>query len=161
MNRRLMKTAIAWLMLMAFLLAPIFGLATDTAIPDAQGEYPKTLRVLLSRLGITTQADLALAGVYTADIGGVTMLFPYGSEITVLVIDDKLFIDYLGMRLGAGTELLLTRFQNEAGGENGIRFYGNPSLYEGDLTLRIQDGMIRMILTIAVEDYIKGVVPYE
>ena len=41
------------------------------------------------------------------------------------------------------------------------RFYGDLSLYEGDLTLRISDGAIRMILSIAVEDYLKGVVPYE
>ncbi len=161
MNRQSIKKTLAWLLLIVLLLTPISGLATETSLPAAQGQLPQVLRILLRRLDLTTQADIELAGVYTADIGGVTMLFPYGSEITVLVIDDSLFIDYAGMRLGAGPELTLTRFQNDRGGDNGIRFYGNPSLYEGDLTLRIQDGALRLILSIAVEDYLKGVVPYE
>ncbi len=161
MNGRLMKKTFAWLLLFSLLLMPLFGTATESTIPTAQGDLPDALRILLTRPNVTTQADIELYGVYTADIGGVTMLFPYGSEITVLIIDDKLFIDYAGMRLGADTELLLTRFQNESGDENGIRFYGDLSLYEGDLTLRISDGAIRMILSIAVEDYLKGVVPYE
>lgn len=161
MNGRLMKKPLAWLMLFMLLLTPLFGAAAESALPAAQGELPDALRILLTRPSVTTQADIELSGVYTAAIGGATMLFPYGSEITVLLIEDKLFIDYAGMRLGAGTELLLTRFQNENEGENGLRFYGDASLYEGDLTLRVRDGAIRMILSIAVEDYLKGVVPYE
>ncbi|HPJ02577.1 MAG TPA: SpoIID/LytB domain-containing protein [Candidatus Limiplasma sp.] len=161
MNGQTIKKALAWLLLMALLCTPLLALATQTALPAVQGQLPKVLRILLTRPGITTQADLELDGVYTADIGGVTMLFPYASKIVVLLIDDQLYIDYAGMRLGTGTELVLTRYQNDAGGENGFRFYDNPSLYEGDVTLRIQDGMIRMILSIAVEDYLKGVVPYE
>ena len=161
MNGRLIKKTFAWLLLLALLLTPLLGAAAESTLPTAQGELPDALRILLTRPNVTTQADIELSGVYTAALGGVTMLFPYGSEITVLLIDEKLFIDYAGMRLGAGTELIFTRFQNESGGDNGIRFYGDTSLYEGDLTLRVSDGVIRMILSIAVEDYLKGVVPYE
>ena len=161
MKKRFLNKACACLLLAAMLLTPLLGVADETAVPAAQGQMPERLRILLTRPGITTQADLTLAGVYTADIGGVTMLFPYGSEITVLLIGDQLYIDYAGMRLGTGTELVLTRFQNDESDENGIYFYGSSSLYEGDLTLRIRDGVIRTILSIAVEDYLKGVVPYE
>ena len=158
MNIRFIKRACA--LLAALLLLPLGGLAEDI-IPQAQGEMPDTLRILLTRPDVTTQADIGLYGVYTADLGGITMLFPYGSEITVLLIGEQLYIDYQGMRLGTGTELTLTRYSQDDGDENGLRFYGNANLYEGDLTLRVSDGAIRMVLSIAVEDYLLGVVPYE
>ena len=148
------------ILLAAILLLPLVALAEET-IPEAQGEIPETLRILLTRPNVTTQADLTLYGVYTADIGGITMLFPYGSAITVLLIDGQLYIDYEGMRLGAGTDLILTRFAQDDGDENGLRFSSNSNIYEGDLTLRVADGAIRLILSIAVEDYLLGVVPYE
>ena len=112
MKHHVWRPAFVWLLLAAVLLAPLAGLASE-AIPSAQRSLPATLRILLTRLDISTQANLTLNGVYTADIGGITMLFPYGSEITVLVIDDALYIDYAGMRLGSGTELTLTRYQND------------------------------------------------
>jgi len=158
LNIRFIKRACA--LLAALLLLPLGGLAEDI-IPQAQGEMPDTLRILLTRPDVTTQADIGLYGVYTADLGGITMLFPYGSEITVLLIGEQLYIDYQGMRLGTGTELTLTRYSQDDGDENGLRFYGNANLYEGDLTLRVSDGAIRMVLSIAVEDYLLGVVPYE
>ena len=162
MKSRFLRKTCACLLLTAMLVLPLVSFATEGAsIPTAHGQMPDRLRILLTRPGVTTQANIELAGVYTADIGGMTMLFPYGSEITVLSINDRLYIDYAGMRLGADTELHLTRFQNDEGNENGLYFANNTSLYEGDLTLRIRDGMIRMILSIAVEDYLKGVVPYE
>ena len=77
---------------------------------------PDTLRVLLSRLSLTTQADIEISGSYAMDIGGLTLLFPDQSAVTVLLIDGLLYVDYAGMRLGSGTELTLTRFQKTGGG---------------------------------------------
>ena len=136
------------------------GFGTD-AVPAASGELPGVLRILLTRLGITTQADIRIDGTYTMDIGGITLLFPHGSEITVLLIGDRLYIDYEGMRLGSAAALTLTRCQDGSGEENGLRFYSSDSLYEGDLSLTVSEGVIRPILSIAVEDYLLGVVPYE
>ena len=96
------------------------------------------------------------------DIGGLTILFPRGSGITVLLIDDRLYIDYEGLRIGSGTELTLTRRQDTNGDENGLRFAGNSALYEGDLRLSVNEGVIRPI-----SDHRGGglpgwgVVPYE
>ena len=160
MKQSFWRKALICLLLAGMLLMPLSSMAAAD-LPAAQGSLPTALRILLARLNITTQADIALVGNYTADLDGMTMLFPYGSEITVLLIDEKLYIDYAGMRLGSGTELTLTRFERTESGENGLRFAGTPSLYEGDLTLRVSGGVIRMILTIAVEDYLLGVVPYE
>jgi len=159
--------SILTLVLPAMLLCmPLQGMATVAAVatdefPAAQGRMPDTLRILLSRLSITTQADLEISGTYAMDIGGLTVLFPDACDITVLLIDGMLYVDYAGMRLGSGTELTLTRYQSETGGENGLRFAGNSALYEGSLSLSVRDGVIRPVLSIAVEDYLLGVVPYE
>lgn len=166
MKRRYWRTALTCALLMGLLLMPLQGLSTVTiaalsAIPAAQGSMPQTLRVLLSRLSLTTQADLELSGTYTLSMGGMTMLFPRSSEITVLLIGDQLYVDYEGMRIGSGTSLSLTRRQDASGGENGLRFAKNASLYEGDLSFTISDGILRPILTLDVETYLLGVVPYE
>ncbi len=159
MKTRSFRFILSLCLLASLLLAPLRGLGTD-AVPAAPGAMPAVLRILLTRLELTTQADIAIDGTYTADIGGVTMLFPHGSEITVLLIGDRLYIDFAGMRLGSGSALTLTRHQ-DAGGENGLRFAGSDALYEGDLSLTVRDGVLRPVLSIAVEDYLLGVVPYE
>ncbi|MFH1879450.1 MAG: SpoIID/LytB domain-containing protein, partial [Bacillota bacterium] len=160
MKNHFLRSALACLLLAAVMLTPLQGAGTE-AIPAAQGQMPDTLRILLSRLGITTQADIEISGTYAMTFGELTMLFPSGSAITVLLIDGGLYVDYLGLRLGGGTELTLTRYQNAEGGENGLRFAGNTALYEGDLSLKVSEGIIRAILFIGVEEYLLGVVPYE
>ena len=157
---RFIRSFLAFCLLAAVMLSAAAGFGTD-AIPAASGELPGVLRILLTRLEITTQADIQIDGTYTMDVGGITLLFPHGSEITVLLIGDRLYIDYEGMRLGSAASLTLTRCQDDSGEENGLRFYGSSSLYEGDLSLTVSEGVIRPILSIAVEDYLLGVVPYE
>ena len=160
MKTRFIRSFLALCLLAAVMLSPLQGFGTG-AIPAASGELPGVLRILLTRLEITTQADIQIDGTYTMDVGGITLLFPHGSEITVLLIGDRLYIDYEGMRLGSAASLTLTRCQDDSGEENGLRFYGSSSLYEGDLSLTVSEGVIRPILSIAVEDYLLGVVPYE
>jgi hypothetical protein len=136
--------------------------AVSADVPAAPGLMPETLRVLLSRLQITTQADIEVSGTYAMDFGGLTLLFPNESRITVLLIGGLLYVEYQGLRLGGGTALTLTRYRREDGGENGLRFTGlSTSLYEGSLSLTVKDGVIRPILSIGVEEYLLGVVPYE
>ena len=170
MKRRLLRTLCSLFLLAAFLMTPPMGFATvlpaqsapAADLPAAQGLMPEQLRVLLSRLSITTQADIEISGAYGMDFGGLSFLFPAGSRITVLLIDGLLYVEYQGLRLGGNTALTLTRFRREDGGENGLRFTGlSTSLYEGSLSLSVKDGVIRPILSIGVEDYLLGVVPYE
>ena len=162
MKRGFWRTVLTCALLIVLLGIPPQGMATVTnTIPSAQGSMPQTLRILLSRLSLTTQADLEINGTYTLTMGGTTLLFPSGSEITILLIDDQLYVDYAGMRIGSEPTLTLTRCLDENGGENGLRFANNNSLYEGNLTFIIRDGVLRPILTIDVETYLLGVVPYE
>ena len=45
--------------------------------------------------------------------------------------------------------------------EIGFRRVNYPALYQGDLRLKISEGALLPILTLHVEDYLLGVVPYE
>ena len=68
-----------------------------------------------------------------------------------------------GLTIDMGPSLTLTRQAVSDGGENGIYIHESEkdALFEGDLSVSVQDGGLRCILTIHIEDYLKGVVAYE
>lgn len=146
-----------WCLLLCLLLLPL------PAWAEGEAEAPApTVRVLLRRLNLTDRADLRLDGVYTASLGdGPVMAFPRGSEVTVQIRDGALYLFYEGMSLRAGDEIMLTRSASPTWQQDGLRFSDGKSYYPGDLSLTIQGGMLQPVLTIFVEDYLLGVVPYE
>ena len=139
--------------LLCLTLLPFPALAEDSA-PD--------IRVLLRRLNLTDRADLILDGVYTASTGGEPiMAFPKGSEVTVQIRDGDMYLFYRGMSLKVGSRLQFIRNASDAQDKEGVRFAKGGNFYPGDLSLSIENGALRPILTISVEDYLLGVVPYE
>ncbi len=133
-------------------------------LAEAKGASPApTVRVWLNRLGLTDRADLLLDGVYTVQVDGrVRMAFPRGSEVTVQCREGELYLFYEGMSLYLGDEAVFIR--NVSGGDDartGIRFDKNGTLYPGDLSLTMENGMLFPVLALSVEDYLLGVVPYE
>ena len=130
---------------------------------QSQESAAPTVRVWLRRLGLTDRADLTLDGVYTAQLpSGVEMSFPKGSQVTVLVRSGELYLFYEGMSLRAGAGLQLIRNASESAESEGIRFVEGGNFYPGDLTLTLTDqGLLRPVCTLSVEDYLLGVVPYE
>ena len=138
-------------------LLPLPALAETQPEPSAP-----EIRVLLRRLALTDRADLTLDGVYTADAGdGMSMAFPKGSQVTIQIREGRLYLFYQGMSLRLGTSLRLTRNAAENQASTGIRFERGGNLYPGDLRLTIEGGVLRPILTLSIEDYLQGVVPYE
>ena len=120
------------------------------------------VRVLLRRLGLTDRADLVLDGVYTATLDGhVSMAFPQGSKVTVLLREGEMYLFYQGMSLRVGEGITFVRNESDDNAHTGIRFDENGTLYPGHLALSIEEGILRPILTLSVEDYLLGVVPYE
>ena len=121
-----------------------------------------TVRVCLQRLSLTDRADLYFTAPYTltADTGAV-MTLPAGSEAVVQIRGDALYFFFREACLAAGKKLTLTRNQSAAEGLTGLRFQKNGNLYPGDLTLSISGGQLRPVLSLSVEDYLLGVVPYE
>lgn len=140
-------------LLLVLTLLPLPVLSEDSA---------PTIRVLLRRLDLTDRADLILDGVYTASTDGeAIMAFPKGSQVTVQIRDDQLYLFYAGMSLKIGKTLRFIRNASAQQAEEGIRFTEGGNFYPGDLSLSISDGILQPILTISVEDYLLGVVPYE
>ena len=65
-----------------------------------------------------------------------------------------------GMSMRAGKELRLRRM-NASDTTPAIRFNLQSGAYPGDLRLTLTDGAIRPILSLPLETYVQGVVPYE
>lgn len=130
-------------------------------IEQAQ-QRSQTVRVYLSRLGLTDRMDITLASPYGVKLSsGEALRFPAGSELAVLLRDAAIYLYYEGMSMEIGQTFTLARYGAEGEGESGFRLTNYPALYAGDLTIDISDGKIRPILSVHVEDYLLGVVPYE
>lgn len=137
------------------------GAESGTEIPIAKGTEPATVRVLLTRFSALDRLDMTLNGSYSADYGTGSLVFGRGADVTVLLRNGRFYLYYMDTRLDAGTELVFTRHPVEAGTLNGVQFANNPSVYEGDLCLTVVEEKLNMVLTLGLEDYVKGVVPYE
>ena len=162
MNPKFFRRALTVLVaLMLSLPWTALGAENADALDVALGDAPQNIRVLLTRLGGKQRLDMTLNGSYSAETDSATLMFGRGADITVLLIEDRLYLYYMDMRVDAGESLTLKRHPVESGTVNGVLFANNLSIYEGDLLLTVTEGAIRMILTIGTEDYVKGVVPYE
>ena len=143
------------LLLCLALLLPQAGLAAGKNASDAE------IRVLLTRLNLADEAWMTLEGRYAARCAdGTEVLLPAGANITVLLRNDQLVLFHDGLSLNAGKELRLTR-RRDGDLEAGIRFNLFAGVYPGDLTLTVKDGAIRPVMTLPLESYLLGVVPYE
>lgn len=133
--------------------------AQEQTLPSA-GTRDQTVRVYLSRLNLTDRMDLTLVSPYSVTTQqGAQLHFQAGSEVAVLMKDGVLYLYYEGMSQLAGQSVTLLR--DVAEGESGFRLTNYPALYAGDLQLDVIDGKVRPILSVHVEDYLLGVVPYE
>ena len=143
------------LLCLALLLPQTVFAAGSKKASDAE------IRVLLTRLNLKAEAWMTLEGRYLARCSdGSEVLLPAGARITVLLRNSQLALFHDGLSLNAGTELKLLRLR-DGDIEPGIRFNLFAGVYPGDLTLSVQDGAIRPMMTLPLEDYLKGVVPYE
>ncbi len=117
----------------------------------------QVVRVLLTNINAGEQIHIGIYGSYSIE-GKIS--FQRGSEIIISAENDTLMLYYEGLAFNAGEELKFIRHAT-ASGENGLRLQRGLNLYEGDLHLTIQNGTICPVLHISVENYLKGVVPYE
>ena len=134
------------------LLLPLFP---ATAAGTAQN-----IRVLLKRPGFTDRADLYLSGAYTVAWGGSEAAFRDGSRVTAQVRDGAIILYAGSVSFRTGTQAVFRRHASGAA-QTGLRFVQDGNLYPGDLTLTVTGGQLQAVLTLSVEDYLPGVVPYE
>ena len=156
MNRRKLAGRQVLCLLLALFLLPV-------TVPSLAEEAPApTVRVLLRRLNLTDRIDLHLTGNYTAAWGKDSrMLIPDRSAVTVQIRQDRLVLFYADAALDCGASLTLLRTANTAVTMPGLTIAPGDALYPGDLRLTVSGGQLQPVLTLSVEDYLLGVVPYE
>ena len=155
---------------LSLLLCLVFFTASIHVLPAGAEEAAPSIRVLLRRLALTDRIDLSLSGAYSLSWGkNSRMLFPAGSKLTVQVRQDQLILFFSGASLNCGAKLLLARVASDSAEKasrtallsHGLRIAPGDALYLGDLALTVSGGQLQPVLSISVEDYLLGVVPYE
>jgi len=118
------------------------------------------VRVLLNTLQLTDHLNVGVYGEYY--LNG-QLSFQRGSTLNIQQKNRSLIVYYEGMAYHPGKSLLLKRHAlSKPGEENGLRLQNGLNLYTGDLSVRVHDdGTLRAILILPVEEYLLGVVPYE
>lgn len=146
--------------LFALLLAIALLSGVVAVCPQSAAALEKVsdVRVLLTALQAESGLEIGIYGSYQLNDA---ISFQRGSRLKVSVVDNSLKMSYEGMAYYPGGSLKLTRYNAPQGEENGLRFNGQLSLYEGSLVLTVEQGRLVPILTLPVEAYLKGVVPYE
>ena len=137
----------------AFLLMTALLLA---ALVPASAQSDSIIRVYLRRLQITDSMRIDVKGTYMLEDG--SMLFGDGTQMTVVLRGEQLVLHAGQLAVQMGGSIRLIRCEGEPSG--GLSINGS-NLYEGDLSLTVASGVIRPVLSIHVEDYLLGVVPYE
>ena len=152
--------ALTALLLLAGLAAPV--LADSAEIPSAGQTIDPQVRVLLRRLQITDRIDVSLSSAYgLCTEQGTELYLPGSSQISFQLKEGSIFVYCGALTLNGGADLTLTRYADPDATEIGFRRVNYPALYQGDLRLKISEGALLPILTLHVEDYLLGVVPYE
>lgn len=124
----------------------------------AEAAEPGSIRVLLSQQASPSQMEVGIYGSYLLND---SLSFQRGSTLRIVAQGTGLMVYYEGLIHRAGPRVILKRYGGDEGLENGLRLSGSLNLHEGDLHLTVDQGSIRAILHIGIEDYLKGVVPYE
>ncbi|MBQ8953276.1 MAG: SpoIID/LytB domain-containing protein [Clostridia bacterium] len=119
-----------------------------------------TLRVYLKSLGEPASLTLRLTGSYSID-GNTGLYFDRGTEIAAAARSGQVWLSCGGLQMNMGAGVTLTRHQAE--GENGVYISGSArdNLYCGSLELNADGDVLQAVLIIDVEEYLKGVLPYE
>ena len=131
------------------------------AASGAKGESPSDVRVLLRRLNLADRTDLTLSGRYLVrSESGPELLLSDGTKVTVRLQEGRLLLFAGAVSASMGKKVTFLR-QDSGDTMPGIRFNLQAGFYPGDLTLSIEEEKIQPVLTLPLETYLQGVVPYE
>ena len=126
------------------------------AVP-ASADTPSSIRVYLRRLQVEDTLRVTVKGQYATQDGRLS--FSDGAKLVVVLRGDQLVLHTGQTAVVMGSSINLVRCQSETPGY--LLLNDGTGMYEGDLSLDIVENAIRPILTINVEDYLLGVVPFE
>ena len=139
------------LLIAAMLAFPaLAGVAAETRKDDL-------IRVLLTRFGTISELNVHIAGSYTCE--GIAFQKGVNIRIAAGEKNRQLLLKYEGMTLAHTGPLTLVRHASE--GENGLLLQGSLNLYTGDLKITQSGGQLRLVLSVPLEEYLLGVLPWE
>ena len=147
--KRMLSAVIAILLLTAAF--PVFG-------ETAQAESGGMIRVKLTRLGASVSSvTMTTVGGYQVNGKAISS----GSTVKVIKDGSALVLTAGGQQLASGSSITMSR---KAGGTGtGVKFTSPAlsNLFCGDLTFSVSGSSIQTVLSIYIETYLYGVVPYE
>ena len=123
----------------------------------ASADTPSSIRIYLRRLQVEDTLRVTVKGQYATQDGRLS--FSDGAKLVVVLRGDQLVLHTGQTAVVMGSSIKLVRCQSETPGY--LLLNDGIGMYEGDLSLDIVENAIRPILTINVEDYLLGVVPFE
>lgn len=123
----------------------------------ASADTPSSIRVYLRRLQVEDTLRVTVKGQYATQDGRLS--FSDGAKLVIVLRGDQLVLHTGQTAVVMGSSIKLVRCQSEIPGY--LLLNDGTGMYEGDLSLDIVENAIRPILTINVEDYLLGVVPFE
>lgn len=123
----------------------------------ASADMQSSIRVYLRRLQVEDTLRITVKGQYATQDGRLS--FSDGAKLVVVLRGDQLVLHTGQTAVVMGSSIKLVRCQSETPGY--LLLNDGAGMYEGDLSLDIVENAIRPILTINVEDYLLGVVPFE
>ncbi len=134
----------------------LIALAVPYAVAEPKAE-DDLIRVLLTRFGSVSELSIGIYGAYSCE----GIYFQRGVTLTIKTAasNDQVLLCYEGMTLPIQGPLILRRHRTE--GENGLRMQGQLNLYTGDLTVTNANGALQLVLSIPIEEYLLGVLPWE
>ena len=138
------------------LLLILLSLLFAVSLP-ASADIQSNIRVYLRRLQVEDTLRITVNGQYATQDGRLS--FSDGAKLTVVLRSDQLVLHTGQTAIVMGSSMKLVRCENEK--PSYLLLNDNTGMYEGDLSLDIVENAIRPILTINVEDYLLGVVPFE
>ena len=149
----------ACFMLLLCLLLPMMAAAAEGVVQGST--ISGTVRVYLSSIGSLQSVDMTVDGSYS--IGGDTSrAIARGTQLTVRNSGGTLLLTMNGHTQQMGTRFKLRRHQTS--GNNGVRIAQArkpQSFYPGDIELIAKGGNVQIIVHVYMEDYMRGVLPYE
>ncbi len=141
--------------------APCAAVKAETA--PAARKADGMLRVWLQSLGAVKALGLTLEGAYTVE-GDRGFRFEPGTEIKLGADGGSIALEVGGATIDMGGGFTLIRHLSADGTVGGAYIHESEkdTLYCGDLVFSLrQDGCLRVIVNMQIEDYLYGVVPYE
>lgn len=161
---RRLKRLFLCCLLLVFVFSNTSALALSSAPMTTGASRSGMVRVYLSSLGSPTTVQATINGSYSLDGKALAN----GSKITVKInsITGTLTCSSGGNTASMGNSFTLRR--HEASGENGVRIAQSrepANLYPGDVTFTAKSSgagyKLYVIVTVFMEDYLYGVLPYE